>query len=124
MDEKILPMGWNSSCPPKLDRLCDWNQCTLSSEVPGSILSCGHGYHVECFNQANKRCPYCYKYLCKGIKDNCKTFQDTLNMEFDDDKNDEALNDQVDDNDDETVSADEDINRKLEKAFESFKLCR
>jgi len=44
-------------------------------------------------------------------------------MKFDDNKNDEDLNNQIDDNDDETVSADEDINRKLEKVFESFKLC-
>ena len=128
MDEKFLPMGWNSSCSPKLDRLCDWNKCTLSSEASGSILSCGHGFHVECFNQANEKCPYCYKYLCNGIKDNCVTFQNMLNKKFDDDKDSsEDLEDQVnlqDDNNDKIVSADEDIDRKLEEALESFNLCR
>ncbi len=89
-----------------------------------SILLCDHSYYIECFNQANKRCLYCYKYLCKGIKDNCKIFQNTLNIEFDDDKNDKDLNDQVNDNDDETVFTNEDINRKLKKIFESFKLCQ
>jgi hypothetical protein len=127
VDEKVLPMGWNSSCPPKLDRLCDWNKCTSSSEVPGSILSCGHGYHTEYFNKANQKCPYCYKYLCDGIKYNCKIFLNTLNKKFDDDKdNGEDLEDQVNlqDNDvDEIVSADEDINKKLEEALESLKLC-
>ncbi len=123
MNEKILSISWNSSCLFKLDRLYDWNKCILSSEVPGSILSYDHDYYIKYFNQTNKRCSYCYKYLCKGIKDNCKTFQNTLNMKFDDNKNDEDLNNQIDDNDDETVSADEDINRKLEKVFESFKLC-
>jgi hypothetical protein len=71
MDEKVLPIGWSSSCHPKLDKLCDWNMCTLSSEMPGNILSCGHGYHLECFNQVNQKCPYCYKYLSDGIKYHC-----------------------------------------------------
>jgi hypothetical protein len=128
VDEKVLPIGWNSSCHPRLDRLCDWNLCTLSSEVPGGILSCGHGYHVECFNQANRKCPHCYKYLCDGIKNNCKIFQNTLNMAYDDDVDEDSsenLEDQVDlqdNNVDEMVSTDEDINRKLEKALESFRI--
>ena len=128
VDEKVLPMGWNSSCPPKLDKLCDWNKCTLSSEASGSILSCSHSFHVECFNQANEKCSYCYKYLCNGIKDNCVTFQNMLNKKFDDDKDSsEDLEDQVnlqDDNNDEIVSADKDIDRKLEEALESFNLCQ
>lgn len=51
-----------------------------------------------------------------------------LNMKFDDDKdNGEDLEYQasLEDNDDNMiVSADEDINRKLEEALNSFKLCQ
>ncbi|RIA96605.1 hypothetical protein C1645_815121 [Glomus cerebriforme] len=94
VNKKVLPIGWNSSCPPKLDRLCNWNKCALSSEVP----------------------------------DNCMTFQNILNKKFDDDKeSSEDLEDQVnlqDDNNNEIVSADEDINRKLEEALELFNLCQ
>ncbi|RGB22846.1 hypothetical protein C1646_748393 [Rhizophagus diaphanus] len=120
-------MGWNSSHSPKSDKLCDWSKCTLSSEeASGSVLLCSHGYHTECFNQVNQRCPY--KYLCNGIKDNCKIFQNMLNMKFDDDKdNGDDLEDQasLEDNDDNViVFADEDINRKLEEALNSFKLCQ
>jgi hypothetical protein len=130
VNEKVLPIGWNSSCPPKLDRLCDWNKCTLSSEASGSVLSCDHGYHTECFSKVNQKCLYCYKYLCDGIKDNCKIFLNMLNKKFNDNKdNSEDLKDQVNlqdnqDNDiDEVVSADESINSKLEEALELFKLC-
>ena len=50
-----------------------------------------------------------------------------LNMKFDDDNDGEDLEDQVnlqDDDVDEIVSAEEDINKKFEKALESFKLCQ
>ena len=103
--------------------------CTLSSEVPGDVLSCGHGYHVECFIQANQRCPHCYKYLCDGIKYHCKIFQNTLNMTFDDNIDEdtgEDLENEVDSqesNIDEVVFTD-DINSKLEEALESFRLCQ
>lgn len=76
-------MRWNSSCSPKLD---DWNKYTQSSEASGSVLSCDHSYHTECFNKVNQKCPYCYKYLCDGIKDNCKIFMNMLNKKFDDNK--------------------------------------
>jgi hypothetical protein len=79
----------------------------------------------------NQKCPYCYKYLCDGIKDNCKIFLNILNKKFDDNKDSgEDLEDQVNlqdnqDNDiDEVISADESINSKLEEALESFKLCQ
>src|ERR1700722_6024634 len=78
-------MGWNSSHQPRSDKLCDWDACNLSSEVQGDILSCGHGYHMECFIQINQKCPYCYEYLHDGIKYNCKVFRDMLNKAFDDD---------------------------------------
>jgi hypothetical protein len=128
VDQRVLPMGWNSSCHPRLDRLCDWDLCTLSSEVPGGILSCGHGYHIECFIQANERCPHCYKFLYDGIKYNCKVFQNVLSKEFDNDEEDnEDLENQEDlqeNNVDEMVVIDEGINKKLEEALELFRLCR
>ncbi|RIA88650.1 hypothetical protein C1645_826065 [Glomus cerebriforme] len=80
----------------------------------------------QIIHQANEKCPYCYKYLCNGIKDNCMTFQNMLNKKFDDDKeSSEDLEDQMnlqDDNNDEIVSADKDINRKLEEVLELFNL--
>ncbi|CAB4428112.1 unnamed protein product [Rhizophagus irregularis] len=127
VDKKILPMGWNSSYPPKLDKLCDWNKCDLSSEAPGSILSCGHGYHIECFEKLHEKCPHCYKYLCDGIRHNCKIFQNTLDMEFDNIEEDsnEDLEEQTnlqESNVDEAVSMDEDINNKLVEVLKSLKL--
>jgi hypothetical protein len=129
VDEKVLSTGWSSSCHPRSDRLCDWDKCTLSSKVPGGVLSCGHGYHVKCFNQVNQKCPYCYEYLCDGIKYHCKIFQNTLNMEFDNNVDEDSSEDQADyledSNSDEMVFTDENINRKLEEALKSFKLsCR
>ncbi|CAB4434708.1 unnamed protein product [Rhizophagus irregularis] len=120
-------MGWNSSYPPKLDKLCDWNKCDLSSEAPGSILSCGHGYHIECFEKLHEKCPHCYKYLCDGIRHNCKIFQNTLDMEFDNIEEDsnEDLEEQTnlqESNVDEAVSMDEDINNKLVEVLKSLKL--
>ena len=56
------------------------------------ILPCGHNYHVRCFIQANERCSYCYKFLCDGIKNYCKLFQNTLSKEFSDDVKDDDEN--------------------------------
>ncbi len=129
VDEKVLPLGWNSSCHPRLDKLCNWNMYTLSSEMPGSILSCGYGYHIECFIQIDQKCSHCYKYLSDGIKYHCKVFQNTLNMTFNNniDEDSEDLESQIDSeesNVDEIVFINKDINRKLEEALESFKLCQ
>ena len=121
-------MGWNSPCQPRLDRLCDWGMCSLSSEVPGGILSCGHGYHIECFAQANQKCPYCHEYLRDGIKYNCKIFQNTLNKAFDNnaEEDDEDLEIQEDpqENNDEAISIEKDIDKKLEEALKLFSLCQ
>ena len=101
--------------------------CTLSSEMPGSILSYGHSYHIECFIQIDQKCPYCYKYLSDGIKYHYKVFQNTLNMIFNNNINEDSedLKSQIDleeSNVDEIVFINEDINRKLEEVLESFKL--
>lgn len=131
VDEKVLSMGWSSSCHPRLGRLCDWSMCTLSPDVPGNILSCGHGYHTECFVQVDQKCPHCCKYLSDGIKYHCKIFQNTLNMGFDDDDDDgedlenlENQEDSQEDNADEIISANEDNNKKLMEAIESFRICQ
>jgi hypothetical protein len=120
-------MGWSSSYHPRLDKLCDWDSCTLPSNIPGGVLPCGHGYHIRCFIQANERCPHCYKYLCDGIKYNCEVFQNTLSKEFDDDveeDNEDLENheDSQDNNVDEPILIHEDIDKQLEKALELFKL--
>src|SRR6266498_2271436 len=103
--------------------------CTLSSEMPDSILSYGHGYHIECFIQIDQKCPHCYKYLSDGIKYHCKVFQNTLNITFNNniDEDSEDLKSQIDSkesNVDEIVFINEDINRKLKEALELFKLCQ
>ncbi|RIA86444.1 hypothetical protein C1645_740838 [Glomus cerebriforme] len=113
---------------PRLDRLYDWVMCTLLSEVPGSILSCGHSYHAECFIQVNQKCPYCYEYLCDGIKYHYKVFQNTLSKAFDNSigEDSEDLENQEnlqDNNVDEIVFIDKDINKKLEEALGLFRLC-
>lgn len=126
VDQKVLPMAWNSSHRPRSDRICDWDMCTLSSEVSGKILSCGHGYHMECLIQVNQKCPYCYEYLCDGIRYHCKVFQNMLSKPFDDDvdEDDEDLENQKDlqeDNgDDEIISLDDDIDKKLEVALKEL----
>lgn len=58
--------------------------------VIGSILSCGYGYHVDCFAQAKK----CWD----GIKYHCKIFQNTLNKALDDsvEEDDDDLGNQKD----------------------------
>jgi len=127
VDQKVLPMAWNSSRQPRSDRICDWEMCTLSSEVPGNILSCGHGYHMECLVQANQKCPYCYKYLCDGIRYHCKVFQNTLSKPFDDnvDEDGEDLENQEDlqdDNGDEIISVEDNVDKKLEEALKLFRL--
>ncbi|CAI2193567.1 15145_t:CDS:2, partial [Funneliformis geosporum] len=86
----VMPMDY-----PRQKNVCR----AIVHQVLGGILSCGHGYHIECFNQANQRCSYCYKYLSDGIKDHCKIFQNTLNMAFDNnvnENNSEDLEDQAD----------------------------
>jgi hypothetical protein len=125
VDQKVLPMGWSSSYHPRLNKLCDWGSCTLPSDAPGGVLPCGHGYHVRCFIQANERCPHCYKFLCDGIKDHCKLFQNTLSKEFGDDveEDDEDLENQEgsqEDNDNEMISVEYDIDKKLEEALKLF----
>src|ERR1044072_833568 len=126
VDQKVLPMALNSSCLPRLDKVCDWDMCTLSSEVSGNILSCGHSYHTECLAQANQKCQYCYEYLCNGIKYHCKVFQNMLNRPFDDvvDEDGEELENQQEDpqedNGDEIISVENNIDKKLEAALKLF----
>jgi len=129
VDQKVLPMAWNSSRQPRSDRICDWNMCTLSSEVPGNILSCGHGYHTECLIQADQKCSYCFEYLRDGIRDNCKVFQNMLSRPFDDnaDEDSEDLENQEDpqeNNNYEIIFIEDDIDKKLEEALRLFKLCQ
>ena len=101
--------------------------CTLSSEVLENILLCGHGFHMECFVQANQKCPYCYEYLCDGIRYHCKVFQNTLSKPFDDnaDEDGEDLENQEDlqeDNGDEIISVEDNIDKKLEEVLKLFRL--
>ena len=99
----------------------------MSLEVPGVILSCGHGFHMECLAQANQKCPYCYEYLRDGIKYHCTIFQNMLSKVIDDniDEDGENLENQEDPqegNDDETITVEEDIDKKLEEALLSFRI--
>jgi len=129
VDQKVLPMAWNSSHQPRLDRICDRDMCTLSSDLPGIILSCGHGYHKECLAaQANQKCQYCFEYLCDGIRYHCSVFQNMLSKPFDDvvDEDGEDLENQQEDpqefNGDEIISVEDDIDKKLEEALKLFEL--
>jgi hypothetical protein len=101
--------------------------CTLSSDLPGIILSCGHGYHKECLAaQANQKCQYCFEYLCDGIRYHCSVFQNMLSKPFDDvvDEDGEDLENQQEDpqefNGDEIISVEDDIDKKLEEALKLF----
>ncbi len=101
---------------------------TLSSEVSGNILLCGHNYHIECLAQANQKCQYCYEYLCNGIKYHCKVFQNMLNRPFNNiiDEDDKDLENQQEDpqedNDNKIISVKNNIYKKLEEMLKLFKL--
>ncbi len=100
--------------------------CSLSSEVPDNILSCSHGYHIECLVQANQKCPHCYEYLHDDVKYQCKVFQNMLSKAFDDivDEDGEDLEDHEDlqkNNIDEIISVKDDIDKKLKEALKSFR---
>jgi hypothetical protein len=60
-------MGWNSFHQPRSNRICDWDKC-LSSEIPGDILPCGHGYHPEYLVQTNQHKSRVRKLVNKTIK--------------------------------------------------------
>jgi hypothetical protein len=99
----------------------------LSSDIPVNVLSYGHRYHAECFDQVNQRCTYCYEYLCDGIRYHCKVFQNTLSKPFDDnvDEDGEDLENQEDlqdDNGDEIISVEDNVDKKLEEALKLFRL--
>ena len=73
------------------------------------------------------QCPYCYEYLCDGIRYHCKVFQNTLSKPFDDnvDEDGEDLENQEDlqdDNGDEIISVEDNVDKKLEEALKLFRL--
>ena len=76
VDVKILPMAWNTTCPPQMNRYCDLEECTNSCEV-GCILICGHAYHYECFlSQLESQCHHCTAYLESGIEKTVEFFSE------------------------------------------------
>jgi hypothetical protein len=105
IDVKLLPLAWNTSFPPKSNKYCDLEDCELPYNF-GCNLSCGHSYHYECFlSKFSGQCIYCHEYLTRGITENSKIFQDSLNSvnnsitENEDDDNENNLeNTDVDEN--------------------------
>jgi len=74
VDTRLLPAGYSTLYPPSIN-LCDHCKDLLGvSPNSNEVLICGHGYHVNCYNELEKRCKYCEEYYIKGINDNVTKF--------------------------------------------------
>lgn len=124
VDAKLLPLAWSTSFHPRADRYCDREACELSHNI-GCNLACGHSYHYECFLlNLSSQCQHCNEYLEKGIIDNGKAFQKSLNS-FDEnfllekEEEEDDIMDEVDD--DESISLDTSVDTILDNLLSSFK---
>lgn len=75
VDTRLLPAGYSTLYPPSIN-LCDHCKDLLETSPNNNevVLICGHGYHVNCYNELEKRCKYCEEYYIKGISDNVTKF--------------------------------------------------
>ncbi|PKK60126.1 hypothetical protein RhiirC2_793796 [Rhizophagus irregularis] len=78
VDVILLPLAWNTSNLPDIDKFCDAENCLLSNSSSNIILICGHSYHKECLNLLNEKCKYCFNYLSESIKTNITTLNKRL----------------------------------------------
>ena len=126
VDVKMLPLAWSTSFPPKPNKYCDLEGCELSYNI-GCNLSCGHSYHYECFlSNLSGQCIYCHEYLTRGITENSKIFQNSLNLvgnpiiENEDDSNENNL-ENTDDYENENIPLDTSVDVTLNNLLSSFK---
>jgi hypothetical protein len=121
VDTKLLPAGYNTSYPPSIN-LCDHCKVSLSTSTNNDevVLICGHGYHMNCYNELEKRCKYCEEYYIKGIDSNVKQFNKRLeegpDILTDDDFDEVEEEEEVDDDDDANTplnSLNIDLNREI-----------
>ena len=79
IDFKILTLAWSTSFPPKPNKYCDWKGVN-SLIILVVIYHVVHSYHYQCFiSNLSGQCIYCHEYLTRGIIENSKIFQNSLN---------------------------------------------
>ena len=80
VDVMLLPTGYNSDQPPSSEKFCDFDQCSILSDMESSrqVLICGHAYHSDCLKTLNFICLPCTRYFCDGIKKLSQSFIDRL----------------------------------------------
>jgi len=54
-------------------------ECT-NSQINGTVISCGHAYHDECWIKLNFLCTYCHDYLSSCIDKLAKSYNKQLGI--------------------------------------------
>ncbi len=54
-------------------------ECT-NSQINGTVISCGHAYHDECWIKLNFLCTYCHDYLSSCIDKLAKSYNKQLEI--------------------------------------------
>ncbi len=80
VDVMLLPTGYNSDQPPSFKKFCDFDQCSILSDMKSSrqVLICSHAYHSDCLKTLNFICLPCTRYFCDRIKKLSQSFIDRL----------------------------------------------
>lgn len=78
-DLRSMPMGYSTPFPPSSNG-CDNCGKILNLSNEGIVLTCGHGYHSECYNEMERKCKHCLEYYKEGIQKNVREFLKRLNM--------------------------------------------
>jgi hypothetical protein len=106
IEQKLLPLAWNTEQPPAFEFICDYQECCTVSNETILIQSCGHSFHDCCLKQMENVCTICYTFLKDGIRKNAKKFQKRLIIKLNEKTNinNEEVKEIIDQNEDNNMS--------------------
>jgi hypothetical protein len=103
-----LPAGYSTGSIPKIG-VCDYCQKPLNA-FEGKVLTCGHGYHWNCYEAQKHGCNHCEQFYKKGILENVNSFLKRLDKGIDELTPEEINDFNVDDCDEENNENEADVN--------------
>ena len=101
LDERVLPLGFQTSCPPNSTYACDHQQCDQPTDTskPWYICEgCCHSYHNQCL-QEGLPCSICQDFIKTRAKDLAQTAKEAVLLK-NDGTNEQAEDENEDDSDD------------------------
>jgi hypothetical protein len=96
--DRHLPRGFVTSRKPNTSILCDSVDCNCINDLSnGSILACGHGYHIHCLQRCQFKCFICLDYLQDQVKKNVDALIVSMTKGLAENESIEKSNDAVED---------------------------